>query len=67
VTRRHGEEYADFVRRTGENDLGRRVKIADLKDNIHTVQSQPDSADGPEKLAKYQRALMALMSWPSQV
>jgi len=60
VTRRHGEEYTDFVQRTRENDLGRRVKIADLKDNIKTVQSYRESADAREKLAKYQQALRVL-------
>ncbi len=34
VTRRHGESYFDFVERTRTNDLGRRVKIADLNDKI---------------------------------
>src|SRR5262245_34532745 len=31
VTRRHGEDYFDFVQRTRTNDLGRRVKIMDLR------------------------------------
>jgi (p)ppGpp synthase/HD superfamily hydrolase len=52
VSRRQGEEYFDFVLRTQENSLGRRVKIADLKDNIEKVQSHLEDPKAREKLAK---------------
>ncbi len=60
VSRRQGEEYFDFVRRTRGNDLGRRVKIADLKDNIKKIKSQPADPPAREKLAKYEEALIRL-------
>jgi hypothetical protein len=48
VSRRQGEEYFDFVRRTRANDLRRRVKIADLNDNIDKVKSQLDDPTAQE-------------------
>ena len=33
VTRRDDETYDEFVRRAGENPIGRRVKLLDLEDN----------------------------------
>ena len=35
VTRREGEDYLDFVRRSGRHPLAREVKIADLQDNMN--------------------------------
>jgi (p)ppGpp synthase/HD superfamily hydrolase len=60
VSRRQGEAYFDFVRRTRENGLGRRVKIADLKDNIEKVKLHLEDPKAREKLAKYEEALMRL-------
>jgi (p)ppGpp synthase/HD superfamily hydrolase len=60
VSRRQGEEYFDFVLRTRENSLGRRVKIADLKDNIKKVKSHLEDPKAREKLAKYEEALARL-------
>ena len=60
VTRRHNEDYFDFVQRTRENDLGRRVKIMDLKDNIAKVRNDRRSSQAEEKLAKYEDALVRL-------
>jgi (p)ppGpp synthase/HD superfamily hydrolase len=60
VTRRHGEDYFDFVQRTRSNDLGRRVKIMDLKDNIAKARSVQQTQQGEEKLAKYEEALVRL-------
>ncbi|SDP41404.1 HD domain-containing protein [Phyllobacterium sp. YR620] len=60
VTRRHNEDYFDFVQRTRDNDLGRRVKIMDLKDNIAKVRNNRKSSQAEEKLAKYEEALVRL-------
>jgi (p)ppGpp synthase/HD superfamily hydrolase len=34
VTRRAGETYEEFVTRSGQNPIARRVKLADLEDNM---------------------------------
>jgi (p)ppGpp synthase/HD superfamily hydrolase len=61
VSRRQGEEYFDFVQRTRENELGRRVKIADLKDNIANARTSADDPKTADKLARYEEALHRLM------
>lgn len=61
VSRRQGEDYFDFVQRTRENDLGRRVKIADLQDNIENVKSRLDDPQARKKLGKYEEALRQLL------
>jgi hypothetical protein len=33
VTKRAGEDYEAFVERAAANPIGRRVKLADLRDN----------------------------------
>jgi (p)ppGpp synthase/HD superfamily hydrolase len=61
VSRRQGEDYFDFVQRTRENDLGRRVKIADLQDNIEHVKSRLEDPEARKKLGKYEEALRRLL------
>lgn len=39
VTRREGELYLDYVRRAGSNEIGKIVKLADLKDNLSPSRS----------------------------
>ena len=34
VTRRQGEDYFAYVERAGSNPIGRKVKVADLRDNL---------------------------------
>ena len=60
VTRRHGEAYFDFVQRTRGNELGRRVKIMDLKDNIAKVRKEPPTPHAEKKLSEYEEALTRL-------
>jgi hypothetical protein len=37
VTRLPGETYMDFVRRSMKNEMGRKIKIADIKDNMRDL------------------------------
>lgn len=57
MTRHDGEDYFELVRRAGSNPIARRVKIADLKDNLRTAM---ESGDG-ELQKKYQKALLLLL------
>lgn len=56
VTKRGGESYLDFVLRAKENPIGRRVKIADIKDNSSDL-NDPSKKHLREK---YQLALWIL-------
>jgi (p)ppGpp synthase/HD superfamily hydrolase len=62
VTKKTGEAYEDFVRRSASNPLARRVKLADLEDNMD-LRRMPRFAneDGP-RLQKYVKAWRTLAS-----
>ena len=57
VTRRRGEAYEDFVRRAGENPIGRRVKLADLEDNCDLGRISDPSEKDIARVAKYRCAI----------
>jgi (p)ppGpp synthase/HD superfamily hydrolase len=53
VTKQEGESYEDFVKRTARNALARRVKLADLEDNME-VNRMPEVSEAERKrLEKY--------------
>ena len=54
------EDYFDFVRRAGANPIGRRVKIADLRDNSDPSRIPAPTAADHARLEKYRRALELL-------
>lgn len=43
ITRGREEPYADYIERVAGNPLARRVKIADIRDNLSRPASLPDS------------------------
>ena len=51
------ENYGRFIERAAADPLARRVKIADLKDNLDVTRL---SAIGPEDAARLERYLLAL-------
>jgi (p)ppGpp synthase/HD superfamily hydrolase len=57
VTRGEGEDYFDFVRRAAANPIGRRVKLADLADNIDMTRIPRPADRDMERLARYERAV----------
>lgn len=56
VTKRDGESYEDFVRRSSENKIGKLVKMADLEDNINDTSSGKVNRNKE----KYEKALRFL-------
>lgn len=56
LTRRDGEEYDAFIERLAPNDLARRVKLADLADNLDLLHR---SALTPDDVADLQMRLRA--------
>jgi (p)ppGpp synthase/HD superfamily hydrolase len=56
VTKKEGEEYEDFVRRSASNDVARRVKLADLEDNMDIRRLSSISEKDGERFKKYLRA-----------
>jgi (p)ppGpp synthase/HD superfamily hydrolase len=59
LTRRDKEKYEDMITRVAANPLSRRVKLADLEDNMDPKR-QLDGPAGAEHLAKYQAACKRL-------
>lgn len=56
LTKVEGEGYNDFVRRSGRNPLAKRVKLADLEDNMDLRRmSEVTNKDLP-RLQKYVKA-----------
>src|SRR6516165_920713 len=53
VTQREGEDYFSFVRRAAANPIGRRVKMADLKDNSDLTRIREPQQRDRDRMEKY--------------
>jgi phage FluMu protein gp41 len=62
VTKREGEAYEDFVKRSAANALSRRVKLADLEDNMDIRRLPKVEERDLARLEKYRRAWESLTS-----
>ena len=60
VTRRDGEDYADYIRRVGRNALATEVKLSDLADNLANNRALPPTADNLNRIARYEQATETL-------
>lgn len=60
VSRKRGENYFDFILRCKENPIGRRVKIADLIDNMDITRLNELTEKDIERLKKYHKAYKIL-------
>ncbi|HEV2147954.1 MAG TPA: HD domain-containing protein [Longimicrobiaceae bacterium] len=61
LTRREGEDYDEFVRRAAAHPVARRVKIADLEDNMDVRRTGTVTDDDTERLTRYHRAWRSLV------
>jgi (p)ppGpp synthase/HD superfamily hydrolase len=57
VTKRDGEEYFSFVRRAAANPIGRKVKLADLKDNSDLARISSPTERDLERVETYRTAI----------
>ena len=60
LTRRDGESYEAFIERTATNPVARRVKLADLEDNMDIRRIAALTPKDSERLLRYQRAWQRL-------
>jgi (p)ppGpp synthase/HD superfamily hydrolase len=60
----HGtdESYFRFVERARQNPIGRRVKIADLQDNVDVSRLPEVDEKTKQRVEKYKKSLEVLMS-----
>jgi len=56
LTKLEGETYNDFIRRAGQNPIAKRVKIADLEDNMDVKRLVSIEDRDVERLRKYHAA-----------
>lgn len=62
LTRREGETYEDFIARGASNPLARRVKLADIEDNMDLRRLGEIREKDLERLKRYQRARNAILA-----
>ena len=60
LTKRDSESYSDFVERAAANDLARKVKIADIEDNMDLTRLSEVSEKTVERQVKYHKARQQL-------
>ena len=56
ISRKEGESYEDFVRRSSLNPLGRSVKLHDLEDNMDISRLEQVTEKDLERLNRYIKA-----------
>lgn len=62
VTNRDGESYEDFIERSAANPVSKRVKLADLEDNMDVKRMQVVRDRDRDRLNKYLQAWRHLTS-----
>ncbi len=60
VTERDGEDYEAFVLRAASNPIGRRVKLADITDNMDLSRITHPTVKDLERIEKYRRAVKVI-------
>jgi len=60
LTHRTGESYDDYIERLATNDIARRVKIVDLRQNLSNNRRWPRSVENDNRIDRYEAALARL-------
>jgi (p)ppGpp synthase/HD superfamily hydrolase len=60
VTRKQEESYEEYILRAGSNDLGRKIKYADLLDNLDISRIQKLTDRDLSRIQRYHHALEIL-------
>ena len=60
LTHRGDETYEDYIDRVARDEVARRVKIADLEENLANNRRLPDSPANRTRIERYTRALQRL-------
>lgn len=60
LTRKYDESYNNFIKRCKENELSRKVKIADIKENMDLTRIPTPKEQDFKRLKKYEKALALL-------
>jgi len=60
LTRREDETYKEFIERASKNELARKVKIADIRENMDITRIPNPTENDISRLTRYKRALKRL-------
>jgi len=60
LTHRAHQSYDEYIERVAGNEIARRVKVADLRENLTNSRRLPTSPGNAERIARYERALARL-------
>ncbi len=60
LTKKKGEIYEDFIMRLSSNELARKIKIEDIKDNLDLTRLTKITDKDLARVEKYHRALQLL-------
>jgi (p)ppGpp synthase/HD superfamily hydrolase len=61
LTRRSGEPYEDFILRARSNPIARRVKCADLADNMNLARIEQPTVADRDRVLRYEKAMATLL------
>jgi (p)ppGpp synthase/HD superfamily hydrolase len=64
LTKRDGEPYTALIERAASDPIARRVKLADLTDNMNILRLSAFTDDDAERLHKYHAAWLRLQNVP---
>jgi (p)ppGpp synthase/HD superfamily hydrolase len=64
LTHHDGETYEHYIDRVATNDVARRVKIADLTENLANNRRSPAAPGNAARIKRYEQALARLGDWP---
>lgn len=62
LTKRKDEEYHNFISRITANELAKKIKIEDIKDNMDLTRLKSITDKDQERIVKYHTALNILLS-----
>jgi (p)ppGpp synthase/HD superfamily hydrolase len=66
LTRREEEPYADYIGRIGNHAIARRVKLADLSDNMTNNRGVDSRTEERARLKRYREARASLLTMEGQ-
>jgi hypothetical protein len=64
LTHRAEDSYEDYIDRVAANEIARRVKVADLRENLANNLRLPDAPGNSDRISRYRRALDRLDAAP---
>jgi guanosine-3',5'-bis(diphosphate) 3'-pyrophosphohydrolase len=60
LTHDDSQSYGDYIERVATNEVARRVKIADLRENLANNRRSPAAPGNAERIERYEWALARL-------